>query len=251
MDKLKSSTAMSKLCCITDLIRFMMNEAEMMMKGSVHEEDFFIVHNALVSMKAKETINWMINNGYLHRWLLPLNGQQDGTPYSGRPVGNIPEIMPLDNLLNRDILHSLRMHSVLICYIVDREETDKEESNMYFSYSTPREISRGLKRIWDSKMGTPSSVRMIKDVDLALKALEIIYRANGAAVEGLADRNGHRCKEVGEGKSVSCGGAQTKGEGRECELTKNMFFHSDLFQLCHKKKWKITEFFPDTTVFYD
>ena len=78
---------------------------------------------------------------------------------------------------------------------------------MCFSYSTPREISRGLKHIWDSKIGTPSSVRIIEDVDLALKALEIVYRANGAAVEGLADRNGHRKKEVGKGKSVSWGGA--------------------------------------------
>ena len=77
-------------------------------------------------------------------------------------------------------------------------------------------------------MGTPSSVRIIGDVDLTLKALEIVYRANGAAVEGLADRNGHRRKEVGEGGSVSWGGARTKGEGCECELTKNMCFHSDL-----------------------
>ena len=36
----------------------------------------------------------------------------DGTPCAGRPVGNSPEFIPLDNLLNRDILHSLRMHSV-------------------------------------------------------------------------------------------------------------------------------------------
>ena len=100
-------------------------------------------------------------------------------------------------------------------------------------------------------MGTPSSVRIIEDVDLALKALEIVYRKNGAAVEGLADRNGHRSKLVGKGNSFSCGGARTKGEGCECKLTKNMFFHSDLLKLCHKKKRKITEFFPDTTVFYD
>ena len=59
----------------------------------------------------------------LHRWLLPMNGLQDGTPYSGRPVGNSTEFMPLDNSLNRDILHSLRMHSVLSYYIVDGEET--------------------------------------------------------------------------------------------------------------------------------
>ena len=98
-------------------------------------------------------------------------------------------------------------------------------------------------------MGIPSSVRIIKDVDLALKALEIVYRENGAAVEGIADKNGHRNKEVGKGKSVSWGDARTKGEGRECELTKNMLFHGHLLNLCHKNKRKITEFFPDTTVF--
>ena len=55
-DKLKSSSSMSKLCCITDLIRFMMKEADKLMKGSVHEEDFFIVHDALVLMTANVTI---------------------------------------------------------------------------------------------------------------------------------------------------------------------------------------------------
>ena len=65
-------------------------------------------------------------------------------------------------------------------------------------------------------MGTPSSAQIIQDIDLALKALEIDYLANGAAVEGLADSHGHRQKVVGEGKSVSWGGARTKGRGREC-----------------------------------
>ena len=100
-------------------------------------------------------------------------------------------------------------------------------------------------------MGTSSSARMIQDVNLALKALEIVYRSNGAEVEGLADRNGHRRKVVGERKIVSWGGVRTKGKGHECELTKNMFLHSDMLKLCLKKKWKINEFFPDTTVFYD
>ena len=69
---------------------------------------------------------------------------------------------------------------------------------MCFSYSTPREIYRGLKHIWDLQMGgTPSSSRIIKDVDLMLKALEVVYRANGAAGEGMADINGHSRKEVG------------------------------------------------------
>ena len=106
---------------------------------------------------------------------------------------------------------------------------------MRFSFSTPNKISIELKRIWELKMGTPSSARIIQDFDLALKALEIFYRVNGASIEGLAGRNGHRRKVVGEGKSVSWGGARTKGKGRKCELTKNIFLHSDLLKLCLKK----------------
>ena len=43
-------------------------------------------------------------------------------------------------------------------------------------------------------------------------------------------------KVVGEGKSVSWGVARFKGKGRECEITKKMFFHNDLLKLCLKKK---------------
>ena len=92
-----------------------------------------------------------------------------------------------------------------------------------------------MKRIWDSKMETPSLARIIEDVDLALKALEIVHLENGALVELITDRNGHRRKVVGEGESVSWGGARTKGNGRECELTKKMFLQSDLLKLCLKK----------------
>ena len=63
--------------------------------------------------------------------------------------------------------------------------------------------------------GTPSSARIIEDVDRSLEALEIIFLANGASVERLAYRNGHRSRELGEGKSVSWGGELTKGEARE------------------------------------
>ena len=100
-------------------------------------------------------------------------------------------------------------------------------------------------------MGTPFSKRIIQDVDLALKALGIVYRENGAAVEGLTDGSAHRMKLVGKGKSLRCGGSRTKGEVRECKIDKKMFFHSDMLKLCHMKRRKIIELSPDTTVFYD
>ena len=80
-------------------------------------------------------------------------------------------------------------------------------------------------------MGTPSSARIIQDVDLALKASEIFYRTNGAAVEGLADRNGYRQKLVSVGESISWVGAWTKGKGRECKLIINMFLYSDMLKI--------------------
>ena len=50
------------------------------------------------------------------------------------------------------------------------------------------------------------------------QALEILYHAHTRAIEGV----------VGEGKSISWGGAQTKGEVHKRKLTKNVFLHSDL-----------------------
>ena len=50
------------------------------------------------------------------------------------------------------------------------------------------------------------------------QALGIFYRAHARAVEGV----------VGEGKSFSWGGAQTKGEVHKCKLTNKIFLHSDL-----------------------
>ena len=45
----------------------MMNESENMIKGSVHEDDYYIVHDALVLITAKEKIKRMKQNGYLPR----------------------------------------------------------------------------------------------------------------------------------------------------------------------------------------
>ena len=50
VEKSKSLSSMSKFCCVTDLIRFMMKEADILMEGSIHEGDFFIVHDGLVLM---------------------------------------------------------------------------------------------------------------------------------------------------------------------------------------------------------
>ena len=54
-------------------------------------------------------------------------------------------------------------------------------------------------------MVTTYSERIIQDVGMSLKVLEIFYRSNGSAVEGLADSNGHRRKVLVEGKMFQVG----------------------------------------------
>ena len=76
-----------------------------------------------------------------------MNGLQYRTLYAGRPVGKSHKFMPLDNILNRDIVHSFRFHCVLSRFLLYGEGKDEGERNMRFSFSTPKDIARGLKRI--------------------------------------------------------------------------------------------------------
>ena len=147
----------------------------------------------------------MRENKYFHCWFPPMNVLQDGKPYDGCPVGNIPEFMTLDHIPNRDILKSLSFHFVLIRFVLDGEGTDEEERIIRFSLSTPKEIARGLKRVWESKMGTPYLARIIKDADLALRTLGIVFHSNENEVEEISDRNRQRSTVKGEGESVSWG----------------------------------------------
>ena len=87
-----------------------------------------------------------------------------------------------------------------------------------------------------------------------MSLLRLLYKDNSGLhsaldLEGLADRNGNIRKVVGERKSVSCVGAQKKGKGCNCKLTKNMSLQIDLLELFLKRGHNISEFFPDTTYF--
>ena len=61
----------------------------------------------------------MKREGYYSRWLLPQVGLNKGTPYDGRPIVNLPKIMPLDNTLNNDVQTSLCTHYAVTAYLPD------------------------------------------------------------------------------------------------------------------------------------
>ena len=69
----------------------------------MHEDDFSILQDVLVLMKAKTTIMWM-KKELLTLMLADFNGMQDGTYYARRPVGNSPGFVPLYHSINKYIL---------------------------------------------------------------------------------------------------------------------------------------------------
>ena len=79
--------------------------------------------------------------------------------------------------------------------------------------------------------------------------MEIVYRSNGAAVEGIADRNGHRKKEGGKGK-VSVGEVHKPKVRVASDNSPKHVLPQRFVSVVSEEKQKITEFFPDTTVYY-
>ena len=55
----------------------------------------------------------------MERWLVPQNQLNAGTIFCGKPVGNSPELMPLDNYLNQDILMYHIYHCAVMYHLLD------------------------------------------------------------------------------------------------------------------------------------
>ena len=131
----------------------------------------------------------MEEEGILHRWIRPVLGCNDSivivdeegvektnTRYCGKPVGNCPELMPLDNSLFRDTRTSADLHNSLTCML---PRTDPRR----FSKATPKEITRMIERIWDPVEGVaPPSNRIIQDITRLKENMKLVIDASGAVV---------------------------------------------------------------------
>ena len=138
------------------------------------------------------------------RWLIPQLGINAGTTYFGRPVGNRPEWMPLDNSLNNDIQLALSLHCAITAHIEDVNDERK------FSMATPATIVSGIRRLYGNEGGNvPSSRRIVQDCNKALHAFGVVYEHGGGMVPGLADRNGHRNIAAGR-NTAGWGGTRIK-----------------------------------------
>ena len=176
--------------CITELVEHMVRTTEEVMRGTKHEDDWYFYHDALTQLTDKRTKDWMVNKGYMKRWLLPISPCNAGTVYEGRPVGNTPEVMPWDCSLNQDVHVTVDNHS---CYF----RAIPKDHALYakrFDKSSPSIMLKSYLRILDPVTGVcPSSKRIIQDITRCWgDHIDIICAHGGAAVDGIGSRNGHR-----------------------------------------------------------
>lgn len=140
---------------------------------------------------------------YYQRWLKPemgiserVFGQKEGVlefskRYNGRPVGNSPELMPLDNSLFRDFRASLNLHVGLTAHLPDNDVRK-------FCKSTPKRLDEAVLKIWDPEKGiSPRPVRIVQDISRIKNSCLQIVTYGGGEVPGLAERNGHRRRRAG------------------------------------------------------
>jgi hypothetical protein len=148
------------------------------------KDDCFFYHDALLLMVCSETKNWMEGEGYLKHWVLPECGLQTGDlkEYDGRPIGNMPEMQPLDCTLNKDGHDGVQSHCAATAHIPDDDSDPRT-----FSISTPARGNRAYFRVLE---GLPSSDRIIQDCMRWVPNMREISLAKGAIVPGIGNRQG-------------------------------------------------------------
>ena len=184
--------SMSKFCCVTHLVDYIYEQTRAKFVGTEYESNFFFYHDALSLMTAKECKKYMEEKGILEHWILPEHGlfskEHDPglTAYVGRPVGNSPELMPLDSCLNYDI-----WIAVLDC--IQHTRKLEKDNPKKFSIATPKKGTDAFLRLVDGKYA-PGSKRIVEDVRLFPVALMKIIEANGKIVADLCDRKSYGCR---------------------------------------------------------
>jgi hypothetical protein len=207
--RVQQSFNVKKYCCVLDLAEYMVAEGYKLYPDG----NFWFYHDALSLLTSKETRIEMEKRGILRHWILPQLGLNGGTAFAGRPVGNTPEGMPWDCVLNNCLIISVMYHVSVTAHLAD---TDPRK----FKLKTPGDITSAYQRVLAA--GIPSSSRIETDVLKVLRSARMIIKARGALVPGLGNRMGRRAR-MGQLSGINrgnWGGARTKGSGETLSVLK-------------------------------
>ena len=223
-----------------NIVTHVVLESKKLYEGTQYEDSWMFYHDALSLMTDKSCVEWMKKQhidesntiSYYDKWILPVLGLNDEyTRYKGRPIGNSPEMMPLDNCLNKD-LHELVARHVLM----SRASAMNKDDPRIFSLSTYKKVASAYKRIWSPTSGVgPPSKRIVQDITKVVDAMKQIYKQEGAFVPDIAQRPGDR-HIINQLKSKIWGGKRTKKEAYHILFADRDDLHDDLKAILAEEK---------------
>jgi hypothetical protein len=190
MTEIKGAELVRNFANIQDLVEHMYITSKQLFNPTDDplKDDWFFYHDALSLMTAADTVSWMKSKGYYKHWVLPECGlsEDDRTlkEFWGRPLGNSPEMMPLDCNLNKDVHDVVQAHCAATAHIADNGKDPRK-----FSLSTPQRGDSAYLRVLE---GAPDSTRIIQDCSRWESNILEVWKAQGAIVVGLGDRQGRR-----------------------------------------------------------
>ena len=206
-EKLHNSKALSPYVPVTKLITHIIRKSEQVFADTALEKSWVFYHDALSLMTATDTVEWMKTQTsgtktFLKRWILPEHGL--GNDLKKRsPPGNYPEFMPLDNSLNRDV------HVLVHKHVVESSRFPDEDERK-FSLATPKSGESAYRRVYNEDTGVgPSSKGIVQDIEKTIDAMEVVRKAEGVFVPGLASRPGWRHIV---GRSINHGGVRKRSD---------------------------------------
>ena len=97
--------------------------------------------------------------------------------YKARPVGNSPELMPLDISLFAQLIKAVNQHQHGIA-TKDYNNDDEDEAEKKLCMAIPKIGVKAYTRVWEV---APSSSNIVKGIDKVLKSMRIIFEAEGVA----------------------------------------------------------------------
>jgi hypothetical protein len=184
LDKLKRRIALNqqiikqsvnkKYCCITELMDHVVEESKRVYEGTVHENTFFIYHDALSQWWEKESQDHMAELGFANRQIRCIGETNAHTRYRNKLVGDSPELCRgLDSFGFADLKASTIYHMSL-------SSVYKMDDPRRFLMGTPQQAWRTLERCWEVE---PTSARIVEDISGFERVLDKIIENNGAVVE--------------------------------------------------------------------
>ena len=176
------------VCCVTKLMDHAIAEGNRLFRNNT----WMMYHDALSSWWSVAAQEHMRAKGFADRQIKGLGHTNKGTRYEATLPGDTPEYMPLDSNLFSDLETSVRWNVAATRHL-PRGHEDR------FDLTSPKSAWSAVSRTWEY---SPTPQRIVQDVNRVFKAIDLVVKEGGRAVDFEELRHGRRLEEHQHAKRV-------------------------------------------------